>query len=181
MSGCPANIRADARTGARLPAPAAGVRGRHLPCEALNGRARRRGSGAGSRKARWRNGQIARVYQPASQPRRPPTRTPYQVRPERSFATRTTPTLACPASVKSTRDVVEGPDRTRSAAVVTRRAVTDAAFATATVAVALRGTAAAAVVARPVWRKAVNRAVVARIEWMRTPFRSVEIAMPFPR
>src|SRR5450759_3647900 len=164
MSGCPANIRADARTGARLPAPAAGVRGRHLPYEALNGRARRRGSGAGSRKARWRNGQIARVYQPASQPRRPPTRTPYQVRPERSFATRTTPTFACAASVESTRVAVEGPDRRRSAVVVTRRAVTVTAFATAAVGFAVRGTAVGGVPANPVWRKAVNRAVVARIE-----------------
>src|SRR5450756_3047492 len=67
MSGCPANIRADARTGARLPAPALGVRGRHLPYEARNGRARRRGSGAGSREgAVAKRSDRARV--PAGQP-----------------------------------------------------------------------------------------------------------------
>ena len=107
-----------------------------------------------------RPGQLAeRVYQPASQPRRPPTRTRYQVRPAWSFAVRTTPTFVPPASVAITLAAVEGVDRRRRAVVVARRLVTTAALAAAVTAVVGGGVTVAGRVAIPVWRNAVKGVV----------------------
>ena len=127
-------------------------------------------------------GQLAeRVYQPASQPRRPPTRTRYQVPPARSVAVRTTPTFVPLASVAITLAAVEGVDRRRSAVVVARRPVTIAALAAADTAVVGRGSTVAGRLAIPVWRNAVKGVVRAYTPWIRTPPTSVEIAIPLPR
>ena len=106
--------------------------------------------------------------------------TRYQVRPARSFATRTTPTFVRPASTEMTREAADGPDRSRSAVVVTRWPVTVEAVDGAGFGFTACG-AGAATVAMPVWRNAVNGVVSARTPWTRTPLTSVEMAIPFPR